>query len=315
MFNIRNFYISSIVEDEHDNTAIDHKLSLRSVSIGDDYEDQVPVDWYKHYYDFLGRQNYIDFKPGDDGEKDDLVVIKKFQLPSYFGSFGTPSDIIDCPPLKSRHIKPRVIKSFIGSVKYNGETLILFQRFRDSAQLPQMLPLSFDSDSQSFKKMDRPILSFGSSIMAVYKHNNRRLIFKRFNDVSYILDLQRYFAHLSPTEIKGFLDESGLFEYNEKELQSIIHKASPLLATRFALVKKSGILDRVDAQQVKNIGDKYKNVKEYKVNINLSDDGNRIVFPSKKSEAHNLLRLLGKKFFTDDFDNLPHLARDTRPLS
>ena len=313
MFNIRNFYTSSIVEDESNDITSDHKLSLRSVHIGDDYENQVPIDWYKHYYDFLGRQNYIDFKPGDDGEKDDLIVIKDFQLPIYFKSFETPSDIIDCPPIRSRHIEPRIIKSFIGSIDYNGETLILFQKFRDSVQLPQMLPLSFDSDSQSFKKVGKPILSFGSRIMAVYEHKKKRVIFKRFNDVSYILDLDRYFARLSPKEIKEFLDHD-LFEYNERKLYDMIHKASPLLATRFALVKKSGIIDRVDAKQIKLIGDKYKDIKEYKVNINLSDDGNKIVFPSKKSEAHNLLRLLGKKFFTDDFDNIPHLARDTRPL-
>ena len=111
MFDIRNFYISSIVEDESNDITSDHKLSLRSVRIGDDYENQVPIDWYKHYYDFLGRQNYIDFKPGDDGEKDDLIVIKDFQLPIYFKSFETPSDIIDCPSIMSRHIEPRIIKS------------------------------------------------------------------------------------------------------------------------------------------------------------------------------------------------------------
>lgn len=321
MFNRKDFYLSSIIEDEDDRHTIIHNLSLRKVNIIGDYSSQMPVDWYKYYNKFLVRKTPIPFKPGDDGEDEDLIVIEDFELPTYFRNFRIPSDIRNCPMIENHHINPRVIKSFIASINYKGETLILFQKFKDYTQLQQSSAFTYDVDSGNLKELDKPVLSFGSSIMAVYKYIEKngkiekKLIFKRFNDVSYILDLKRYFAPLCAEGIEDFLDE-GPFIYNKKKLNDIIHKASPLLATRFALVKKSGILDRVTAQKIKAVSDKYKNIEEkYNVTVDLSDDGENIIFPHKKSDAHNLLGLLSKKYFTDDFDDMPHLARGSRPLS
>ena len=93
-----------------------------------------------------------------------------------------------------------------------------------------------------------------------------------------------------------------MFESNIKDLNEIIYQPSPLLAKRFSLVKSSGIIKRVSAQDVKTVSKKYENIKEYKINVELSQNGDKIKFPTKKAEVHNLLRLLNQDFYTGDLD-------------
>ena len=310
MFDIHRFYTGAIVLNDN------KELELRHFSVDDDYAEQMPEDWYMYYYNFIINKELINFKPGDDGDDHELVIIDDFKLPSYFNSFNKASNMGDFHSLRPQHMKPRTIKSIISSTSFNGKDLILFQKFLDSTQLGYGLKFSIDLNTISLNRVKEPSISFGTSIIGVCeidKKNNKKLIFNRFSDLSYILDLYRYFHALSPQEIKTFLDRA-LFEYDEDELDEIIYKASDRLAKRFALVEESGILDRFTAEEFKSISLKYRNVIDYKINIELSTDRQRILFPSKKTDAHNILRFFNGDFYTDDFDGHPFLARGKRRL-
>ena len=313
MFDKYRFNLAASVKSEN---ADENNLTLRAISLDDTgYTNQLQNDWYKQYYTFLFQKSYVDFRPGDDVEEDELVLIEDFDLPPYIKEYvNDSSDISDLPSIKHRHIERKTIKSILGVTRYQNRELILFQKFRDSTQLPgKQLTLSLDTDSLVFKKVSDPLLTLGDSLIAVYEIEEKKLIFRRFNDVSYILEMDRYFKMLSSKEIMNFL-RHNLFEADISELDDIINDASPLLAKRFALVKDSGILNRVSAEIVESVSLKYKNVIGYSVNVELSTDRKKIIFPTQKAEAHNLLRLLNQDFYTGDFDGDPFLARSKRSL-
>ncbi len=308
MFDKSEFRLKAILTKDIDT------FECREMTITDSYAYEVPNDWYKQYFNFVTRKEYIDFKPGDDGEENELVVINDFELPTYFQFISEDYIISDSPLITHNHMQPKVIKSIIGVTNYRNNKLILFQKFQDHIQLTSYRnTLSLDTNSLGFKVFNEPLISLGRSIIAVYEIENKKLIFKRFTDVNTILLMDEYFREASPPEIREFL-RHNLFEVNENELSEIINEASPLLAKRFALVKESGILNKISAEDIQRVSLKYKETEGYNVNITLSQNRKKVIFPNKKSEAHNFLRLLNQDFYTGDFDGNPFLARDKRPV-
>ena len=313
MFDKKRFRLKAIISPEID------KFECREINIGDSYADEVPNNWYAQYYNFIVKKNYIDFKPGDDGDENDLIVINEFELPHYFDFISENSNaktfnISESHSIRNNHIQPRIIKSIIGITSYQNKNLILFQKFQDHIQLSGYRDmLSLDTDSLSFQRFEEPLLSLGSSIMAIYEIENEKLIFNRFTDVNYILSMHEYFAELSAPEIEEFVNDD-LFESKKDALYEIIHKASPLLAKRFALVKESGILNKITAEDIYHVSLKYKDTKEFNVNVTLTPNRDKVIFPTKKSEAHDFLRLLNQDFYTGDFDGSTFLARQKRPV-
>ena len=183
---------------------------------------------------------------------------------------------------------------------------MLFQKFQSKNQLIESkITLLFDSGS--FDKVSDSGLVLNNRLSAVYDAAARKLMFGNFREASSILDLDEYFKPFSEKEIRGFLKHDLLEPENVDEISI---NPSYLLCERFAIVSESKILDSITAEDVKLVSKKYPDV-----DVKLSSDGRRIIFPSRKSDAHKLLRLLNENYYTGDFSEEPYLAINKRNVN
>ena len=316
MFNKHTFNFASVVRHEKTDTVdnfVLYKLNLEDRA----YVAQLAEEWYKQYHGFLHNKTFNPFFPGDISDENELSYINEFKLTPYINKSVDNNVLItdDLNPIRRHHITGNTIQSIIAFAQLGSENLILFQRFQDYLQLPgEQHTLSLDTDSLKFTRTSESLVTLGRSIMFVYKINQKQLLFKNINDVEKILNVDEYYKTLVPAEIKTFIDDE-LFEADFNKLDHIINNASPLLAKRFFLVQSSKILKKVDAQIVKSVADRYKDNNQHKINVELTDDGRKIKFPTKTAEVHNLLRLLNQDFYTGDFDQTKFLSKSKQGLN
>ena len=310
MFNEYSFNLTVTIDP------IEENKQLYFIPIeGANAKNQVLEDWYCQYKNFTtykDNKRLIDkrpvvFSPGNKADDEEILIIEDYKLPTYLEKMNT-SNIVRINPIRSQHIRPDIIKSIIGFAKDDNQELMLFQKFQSKNQLIESkMTLLFDSDALSFNKISDSGLILNNKLSAVYNAATKTLMFRNFRDVSSILDLDEYFKPLSEEEIREFL-KHDLFE--PEDVDQISTNPSYLLCERFAIVSKSKILDSITAEDVKLVSKKYPDV-----DVKLSSDGRRIIFPSRKSDAHKLLRLLNENYYTGDFSEEPYLAINKRNVN
>ena len=316
-FNL-GFAIGNVKEEEN--------IKLNKLIILGDAENYILDRWYDQFLDFTTyldgtysdnipnrtKKTHEDFIPGDKPNKHEILVIKDYELPPYLKSKdGVIVSIIDNPSIVNFPMQSDPINSVIGFVndEKNGD-LLLFQKFQPNSQLMQSkMALVFDPNSLSFSKVVDSGLILGDRLSAVYNNSTQTLMFKSFSSASSVLNLDEYFKPLSESEIRDFLNHV-LFE--PEDIDEIAENPSYLLSTRFALVDKSGVLNNTTAQEIKIASEKYNALGKYKINVKLSSDSSKVIFPSKKSEAHKLLRLLNDDYFIGDFSKTAFIAGNKR---
>ena len=153
--------------------------------------------------------------------------------------------------------------------------------------------------------MDNPGFTLANYLSAVYQPSERKLLFRSFYNVDKFLPLSEYFRPASEEEIREILSHE-LFD--PENLEESATNPSQLFRTKFALLKRSNVLDKFTAREIEN------RAKGFGVPIQLSEDNEKIVFPSKKSDALKLLRFLNEEFFRGAVTGIPYITNSKRKM-
>lgn len=290
----------------------DSKLSEpRKLVIKSKHKETIIEDWHRQYSEFIYKKGIepdsipthkkdpIDFVPGGDITDDDIFEIKNYTLPSYIENINA-STITTEHSINREDIRAGVIRGIMGlTADDENNKLILFQKFQSSTQLLNSYSISFDTSEQSFKKVEDRVISFRNKLTAVYQKqdNINSLLFTSFRDTNSLLGLKENIQKASKDEIREIL---SLNPFAPENIDEIVSDISYYNAVRFALIKKSGILDKVTPIKVKQAVEQINanQSEEKRVKIRLTEDENKIIFPVNKTEYRNILKVLNEEIFT-----------------
>ena len=286
--------LAAIIEDD--------KKELRYVPLSRDLQSTIKTEWESQYNKFFkGIEKEVNFDPGYKPAKHELFCLREYELPDWLAEEDSAS-IQDYDPIKTdeRHLKLiKGIATFAES--YTGDKFILFQRFMPSQVIQTGLSAIWDRGT--FKKMDGSGFRLAKSLSAIYHCSGRKLVFRSFYNVDMFLPLSEYFRPASEEEIREILNHELFAPENLAESAT---NPSRSFRKRFALLKRSGVLDRFTATEIE------AQSKSAGVPIQLSDDNEKIVFPLKKSDALELLEFLNDDLVNGALTGIPYITNSKR---
>ena len=274
-----NFHLAAIVPKK---TQID----LLQIPLSDELQGRFAENWQSQYDTFFDEIQEINFDPGYKPEDHERFCVLDYELPEWLAketSIDASSlDKID----KSERQMDRIRGIMALAQNEHEEELMLFQNFRRYQIIKP--GLSAVLGDNTYTKIEHPGLMLGEKLSAVYHSIGRKLLFHSFHNVNMFLPLSDHFRPASEDEIREILSHE-LFA--AEELDVLAKDPSQWFRTRFALLKHSGILNEVTALKIETRS------KGYDVPIQLSEDNEKIVFPSNKSDAKKLLQFLNEEIF------------------
>ena len=282
----------------------DSEKELRYVPLSRDLQDSIKEEWESQYISFfeevVGEVNY---EPGYKPGKDELFCLRDYELPDWLVEEDSAS-ISDFEPIRNNETQISLIKGIAAFVQNeNDEDFILFQRFMPAQVIRPRLSFIWDRDT--FKKMDGPGFRFANYLSAVYNYSERKLLFRSYYNVDMFLSLSDYFRPATEKEIREILNDELFAPEN---IEVLATNPSYHARTKFAQLKQSGVLDNYTASEIAD------SAKSIGFPIQLSENGKQIVFPSKKSDANELLRFLNDGYVRGILTETPYIANSKRKI-
>lgn len=303
MSNLTEFHTTLIIEYNKD-------VNLYFARADDPLKQIINHNLNEQYDSFINNKEIKDFVPGSDRIKDNpvntLFRIPNYNLPPFMDAVNEKGllNTAKTEAVRNLYIKRGTVKAAAVFTTYTNTNLLLFQRFRFSNRMvldENKVSMTFDTRSSSFKQFKGSLLTLSNSINAVYVPSSNNLIFKSFDDVNYILQLEEYFRPISIPKIKQFLDDD-MFYISSEGADELLQDLSYQLATRFYIADTQPptkyILNKFTAEQISNVS---KDLRIKGLDIELTPSKDQIVFPLEKEKAHLFLRFLNEDFFKGAF--------------
>ena len=260
---------------------------LRYILLSQDLLGSIKKEWESQYNSFFKEVvEEVNFDPGYKPGKHQLFCLHEYELPDWLAEEDSAS-IKDFDPIGNNETDMKLIKGIATFVESDtDEEFILFQRFMPAQVIRTSLSAIWDQDT--FKKMDGPGFMLANYLSAVYYRSERKLLFHSFYNVNIFLPLFEYFRPASEEEIREVLNHERIAAENPAALAT---NANQWFRKQFAILKRSGILDKFTPLDIRWCS------KECDISIQLSENNERIVFPSDKPAAKKLLQFLNEGIF------------------
>jgi len=271
--------------------------SFKRVSVNAELQVAL-VDFFRRQREeFLDNLEEVDFDPRYKADEDEIFVIGQFELPAELVDVARHPGHADALSLAG---EPK-IKSIVAT-EYNPTSRLMqvyFQAFSRQRLLVQSWTILQSRDT--FTRMRDPGLTLDSKLAAFFSNGN--LYFKKFATVSRFLDLTPHFIEASDQDITVVLGHS-IFSVQDQD--AVINLADSVMRKRFMAVKASGVLDTVTAHAAKTQASKY--------GLNVLIRNRRIVFPTEKKSAKELLRFLMEGYYEGPLTGTKFVTNSQRPL-
>ena len=312
LFDKNSFNFGIIVKNEDYKWLEPRKLIFKSSH----HKKDMVEDWHNQYDKFISEKDPVKYFLGAQITDDDVFIVDDFELPSYLQNMNV-STILGENSIIIDEIKHGVFQGIIGfTVDTICKDLILFQIFYPGKQLVKAgISFKFETDEQIFDQVrdSDKVISFRTSLTAVYQKVNKRLLFRSFRDTNSILKLRDHFQPSDEAEMRDVLN-NPLF--SPENIDEIISDMSYYNTVRIALIKRSGILDTVTAIQVKQASEKVQESSEQELpEIWITAGDSKIVFPVNKTEMRHLLKLLNDEYVLGLLTGNTYYASGRNPVS
>ena len=272
----KEFQLAAIVKKKNQSDLLQIPLfpELRTTLAG---------EWKGQYDTFANEIEEIDFEPGYKPEPSERFCIQGYELPDWLATEDYTS-ISDLEDVRNNESQMNSIKGITAFARTEcNEDLILFQRFMRSQVIRPSRTLFWDRNT--FRRIADPGLTLGKKLSAVYQMAEQKLLFSSFYNVNTFLPLSEYFRPASEEDIRRILSHNLFIP---EDIEASATNPSQWFRTQFAMLERSGILDAYTAIYLEQ---------HSKIPIQLSEDKQRIVFPSSKPAAKKLLQFLNENIF------------------
>ncbi len=266
--------------------AITRKLDLLQIPLSNKLQRKLSEILWSQYNTFVDNIQEIGFDPGYQPEEHERFCLCEYELPNWLEGKDSLA-ISNLGKIRNNETQMNLIKGLAAFARNeHNEELILFQNFTPSQIIQTGFSLIRDGDT--YTNIRDPGLMLGKKLSAVYYTEERKLLFHSFYNVNIFLSLSDYFKDASEQDIREVLSHERLISENPDALAV---DANQWFRKRFAILKRSNVLDKFTALDMR------WRSKEYDVPIQLSEDKQKIVFPSDKSAAKRLLQFLNEEIF------------------
>lgn len=292
----KDFELAAIITGEP-------QKELRYIPLSRNIRNILKEEWKLQYNSFVNKFKEVKFDPGYKLSKHELFCLREYELPDWLAGENSAS-ISDFDPIQDNEKQLKLIKGITTFIETEtDEEFILFQRFKPAQVIRTSLSAIWDLTT--FRKMNGPGFMLANYLSAVYQRSEEKLLFRSFYNVDQFLPLSEYFRPASEEEIREILSHE-LFAPEDLEVSAT--NPSRLFRYKFALLKRSNILDRFTVREIED------HSKDFGVTIQLSEDNEKIVFPSKKSDALKLLRFLNDDFVHGALTGIPYITNSKRKI-
>lgn len=274
---LENFHLAAIVKDRTE-------TRLLQIPLSGELQDSLAESWQSQYDEFIREIDEIEFNVGYQPEEHERFCLLNYELPDWLAKENSLS-IPHLDKIRDNELLNNSVKGIVAFVRSTqNKELILFQNFTRSHVIRPMISLILSSDT--YKSVERPGLTLGEKLSAVYDPDAGKLIFQNFRYVNTFLPLSDFYKDASDQEIRDVLSHRRL---EPEDIESLVAGANQWFRKRFAMLRDSPVLNDFSAQQIQSCSN------EYDVDIDISQD--KIVFPADKPKAKKLLQFLNEEIF------------------
>lgn len=259
-------------------------LHLFRIPLHQQLQNMLAENWEQQYNTFIRDIHEINFNAGYNPEKNEKFSISNYQLPDWLRDMNSQT-ILRLDPINSDERNINSIKSIVGFAQLEqDDEIILFQNFTKSNVIRpgQFLFLQHNT----YETTQRPGLTLGVKLCALYHIEERKLLFHNFRTVNTFLPLADYYQEASEQEIRELLNHPT---FAPEDPDALAVTANQWFSKRFAMLRDSGILDQYTTQQILDRSHGYD------INIRVNED--KIVFPAEKGAAKRLLQFLNEEIY------------------
>ena len=257
-------------------------------------------------------KNKHDFEVNYKPEDDEVLYIENFLLPDKFkDAIRNPAGIDSYK--KDHDIRgdrednylgfPEIKAIFVGEwiQDEEGEHFnIGFQRYRKEQNLTA-LPFRFFFSNETFKLEKHFEIGITNNVDCYY--TGKELRFASFYIARQIFDLREYYRFASDSEVAAFTQNQVLSFENIDAFNSI---TNTYVRRKIAMINDSQVLNKFTAKEIKGIALNTK--------IDIKVQGKRIVIPSDKDKAMEVLAFLDEEAYRGPFSNDLLIANSKRVL-
>ena len=245
---------------------------------------------------FFGKAEIVDFDPRYKVDDDEIFLVKNYALPEYISiaihNINQVNDLsLDVDVL---------IKSIFAGERTREGVRLYFQGFMRRQLLVGGWTLLGKSDI--YRKLEDPGLTLGSSLVAFYEES-QGLFFRSYTLVSRFVSLESYFVEAADSDIRDVIDDN---KFEVDEVSIILENADSVMRRRFMAVKSSGILDHVTVAKIRGQARKF--------GIDVETRRGKIVFPTERKKAKELLRLLLEGYYDGPLTGTKYVTNSQRPI-
>ena len=227
----------------------------------------------------------LKFDPGYSLSKGQIFSANPYSVPSYINKIYAPDTIGDFS-ISGEGLHS--LKAFVAHVATEqGENLLLFQRFMSSQIIRENW--SFEDFQNRFRLVNKRMLTLGNKLDAVFRIDERELLFRSYQVVNPFLSLESFFKESSEEEICEWLSHDMLMP---EDIDATLDNLDQTMRRRFSMLRESNVLDVKTAEEIR-VG-----CAKYGLLIEVHED--KLVFPKEKAKSKDLLKYLNDEFYTGE---------------
>ena len=271
---LENFQLASINKDGT-------QTRLLRIPLVGKLQDSLSENWNAQYEEFVREIQEVEFDSDYQPEEHERFCLDNYSPPSWL-SGESSTTISDIDTINGDETVIASIKGLAAFVRNeHSEELALFQNFTPSQVIRPGRFLFLESGT--YRSAPRTGLTLSGKLSAVYRPDENKLLFHNFRTVNTFLPLADFYKEASNKEIKEVLNHRLLAPENR---EAVVLSANQWSRKRFAMLKDSGVLDNYSAQDIKSRSNGY--------DVSITIAGDKIVFPTDKSESKKLLQGISK---------------------
>ena len=274
---LSNFHLAAIVK-------AGQRPQVLRIPLTQALQNRLTHDWNGQYEAFVDGIEEIDFDAGYKPEKHERFRISDYEPPDWLKSTNS-LNVVDQDNIARNDSMINAIQGVVGVARDEQDhELMLFQNFTRSRVIRPGRALFVDGGT--YNTVQRPGLTLDGALTAVYRREDRKLLFSSFRAVNTFLPLADHYKEASEQEIREILGHQKL---KAEDADASVAGVDQWFRTRFAMLKDSGVLDQYSPDEIVS-----RSV-EHNVSIQVSQG--RIVFPAAKREAKRILQFLNEELY------------------
>lgn len=273
---LQNFQLAAIIRQGQ-------QATLFRVPMLRDLQNGLARDWETQLASLQDGVDEVEFDAGYTPEDGERFCLDGFQPPDWLVNESSQT-IQHLNPLHEYEDSIHMIKGLVAFAVKDGDEIVLFQDFNRSHVIRPHRSLFFENNT--YKNVDRPGMTLGSKLAAVFYPGENKLLFQSFRTTNTFLPLSAFYEEAYEEQIREVLNHDRL---TAEDVDALVVGANQWFKKRWAMLQNSGILDNYTAAQIEQHAEGF--------DVRIVRRGNRIVFPADKHDAKRLLQFLNEQLF------------------